>query len=813
MSRRYQVLTIIIVVIVFGFGLRLAYYTVLRITEQRQNMVNIEGVSVSGIYPHLAVFNENHTAEKPGETGIGAVVPWGDNLYAITYSAHRPKGSSDKLYIINKKGEMEIHPSSIGGTPANRMIHNESRQLIIGPYFIKENGEVRVVPIEDMPGRLTATTRHLTDPVHKVYFYTMEEGLYEVDVNTLEVTELFQDGNMMSPPDVAGPLLPGYHGKGAYVSQDRLVVANNGEYRWQSTSESGCLAEWDGENWKVIERKQFTEVTGPGGLNGNKNSNDPIWSTGWDDKSLILKLRDQGEWFTYRLPKASFTYDGKHGWHTEWPRIRNIGGEKWLMTMHGMFWAFPSDFSKSQTSGIRPYSSYLKIIPDFARWQGSIVFGCDDASMFDNALVGQPQSNFWFVKPDQLDDFGPRNAYGHLWLNENINAFESSDPFLTGGFDRLMIAAIGDGSKAINLQIERQKSGENNWEVWKKETFQTGDPVYRVYEIDDETEWIRVGTDTKQDGLSVHIHLTQKTKEITKTEVFQSLPDVGSENVHGGWLRPDGDSGSLSIFGAAEESYFSLDENLKFTASSPNSNTEDIRENLLPQASPVRFDSASVYYEDKDGLKWRLPWGAGSYNDWYAEYPQRIIREVATERSLMNAGGLFYELPREISGGIKKIKPITTHNRMIIDFCSWRGMMAITGTNSSAGSDGHYFSDLDHNTGVWLGTIDDLWSFGKPTGTGGPWKNTSVKSGELSDPYLMLGFDKKTLFLKHDSEETVSFELLADFVGDGEFSLIQIIQVNSGDGRSIEFDDGFSANWVRLKSKHDCNVTAMFTYY
>ena len=43
-----------------------------------------------------------------------------------------------------------------------------------------------------MPGRLTGNARHLTDPAGKVYFATMEEGLYEVDVKTLEVTGLDQ---------------------------------------------------------------------------------------------------------------------------------------------------------------------------------------------------------------------------------------------------------------------------------------------------------------------------------------------------------------------------------------------------------------------------------------------------------------------------------------------------------------------------------------------------------------------------------------------------------------------------------------------
>jgi len=64
---------------------------------------------------------------------------------------------------------------------------------------------------------------------------------------------------------------------------------------------------------------------GPGGLEGNPNpERDPIWSVGWDHKSLILMLLDGGAWQAYRLPKASHAYDGAHGWNTEWPRIRDI---------------------------------------------------------------------------------------------------------------------------------------------------------------------------------------------------------------------------------------------------------------------------------------------------------------------------------------------------------------------------------------------------------------------------------------------------------------------------------------------------------
>ena len=74
--------------------------------------------------------------------------------------------------------------------------------------------------------------------------------------------------------------------------------------------------EWDGSEWRVVERKQFCEVTGPGGILGTPSEDSPIWATGWDKRSVILKLLDGGKWYTFRLPKASHTHDAGHGWYT-----------------------------------------------------------------------------------------------------------------------------------------------------------------------------------------------------------------------------------------------------------------------------------------------------------------------------------------------------------------------------------------------------------------------------------------------------------------------------------------------------------------
>ena len=97
---------------------------------QQPKELKDDPISVSGIYPSLAYYNNE------GECGTGAVVPWAGRLWVITYGPHLPLGSSDKLYEITPNLNQIIREESIGGTPANRMIHKESNQLFIGTYAI-----------------------------------------------------------------------------------------------------------------------------------------------------------------------------------------------------------------------------------------------------------------------------------------------------------------------------------------------------------------------------------------------------------------------------------------------------------------------------------------------------------------------------------------------------------------------------------------------------------------------------------------------------------------------------------------------------
>ena len=79
------------------------------------------------------------------------------------------------------------------------------------------------------------------------------------------------------------------------------------------------------------------------------------------------------QWQTYRLPKASHAYD--HLWQTEWPRIREVETERYLMDALGQFYELSPLGWASSTWGIRPVSRHLRMIPDFASFRGFLVLG------------------------------------------------------------------------------------------------------------------------------------------------------------------------------------------------------------------------------------------------------------------------------------------------------------------------------------------------------------------------------------------------------------------------------------------------------
>jgi len=790
----------------------------------------------SGIYPHLAQYN------KEGECGTGAVVPWADRLWVISYGPHSPFGSSDKLYEITPDLQQIVREESVGGTPADRLIHRESKQLFIGPYVIDSNRKVRVISYDKAPGRYTAAARHLTDPANKVYMGTMEEGLYEVDVDSLTIKTLFEDGNQlkkMGKPEAYSTLLPGAHGKGMYTGQGVLVYANNGEFTPEAMehfdAKSGVLAEWNGADWKVIRRNQFTDVTGPGGIYGNSNpATDPIWAIGWDHKSLLLGVRSpETGWSFFRLPKASHAYDGAHGWNTEWPRIRDVGTPEkpdYLMTMHGMFWKFPGTLTATQTAGIRPRSAYLKVIGDFARWHNQLVFGCDDAAAneFLNKRKikgeiggpGQSNSNLWFTTLDLPDQLGPNTAEGAVWLSEDVAPNEPSEPFLFAGWKNRAVWVKNEGTRSVSFSFEVDARGTGKWAVLKTIEVPAGKTVNWLFDEQDKGEWIRVKS-SQQTKATVQFTYTDHARyREPDTGLFKGLATVKSNTgFSGGLLYGLGDdrralgvlAGNIQNKHFTETGYYELDGNMKLVKKEDLKTASYIREKVAVPKDVVTIDQSSVLIVDDKGRRWRLPLGPAAFTAYTQNNLLRICREVATERDLLNLQGTFYELPAENADGFAKMRPISSHSFKVQDYASYRGLLVMTGID--AGDDNqHIISSADGLAKVWVGAIDDLWKLGKPVGEGGPWKESAVKKHIPSDPYLIGFYDQKTLKLSHNQKHAVKFNIQVDPVGHGPWMIYKEVVVKPGETFTYTFPTSFQARWIRFESDTDCIATAWLSY-
>jgi len=778
--------------------------------------------SVSGIYPHLAMFNDD------GECGTGAVVPWAGRLWVVTYSPHKPSGSSDKLYEITSALEQIIRPESIGGTPANRMIHRESQQLFIGPYAIDARGNVRVIPYTNMFGRPTGNARHLFEPARKIYCASMEEGLYEIDVQTLAVTELWADEQKKEGRHAN---LPGYHGKGLYSGHGRIIYANNGDHAREALSNpavpSGALAEWDGraEKWNVVRRNQFTEVTGLGGIYGNENpARDPVWSIGWDHRSLILQVLETNGWHAYRLPKGSHSYDGAHGWNTEWPRIREIGEDALLMTMHGTFWKFPKTFSSANSAGLAPRSNYLKVIGDFCRWNDQLVFGCDDTAKneFLNkrrakggiAGPGRSQSNLWFVDPPRLDQLGPALGRGAVWLADAVKANQPSDAFLFSGYAHRTLHLAHDGSAPVTFTLEVDAKGDGTWK--KLREIEVKSYGWIEFTAAESGAWVRVKASRDCAKATAFFHFRNADPRTDQpAPMFAGLAQPGDGSVSGGVLHARGANFKTLRFIASDANgelgCYDLDGSLSLRKTNDPAGLAWTKKAVAIPSGVITVDAASVLVVDDAGRRWRLPKGDAAFDRPGALGDERVCREVCTERDLFNAHGTFYELPAENAGGFAKMRPIATHHRRIKDYASYRGLLVLSGVRSDARGE-HIVRSDDGKCALWVGAVDDLWQLGKPRGIGGPWKNTAVTANQPSDPYLLTGYDRKRVQLSHQSTEPVRFRLEVDMSGDGHWVTYREFTVAPSAPTEHVFPTAFGAYWVRVAADQTTSATAMFVY-
>ncbi|SDC96466.1 hypothetical protein SAMN02799630_01873 [Paenibacillus sp. UNCCL117] len=411
-------------------------------------------LNISGVLPHLTASAGIDGARS--ETGIGAVMPWANRLWFITYVAHKAgTGTGTGLFEVNDKFEMVKRPESVVGTYANRIIHSKSNQLMIGPHFIDTDGNVRTAE-ELVDHRLTASMPHLTNPDDMLYVLTMEGLLFEVNVHTLKAKLLF---DLLKELKVSPDCWP--HFKGGWTKDGRLVVANNtyDEREYAGRKSDGRLAEWDGRTWTILEENPYCEVASSG--------KSPLFATGFDKASAILRVFTHGQWTKYRLPKGTQAMD--HMWFTEWPRIREVETERLLMNFHGLFYELSHTAYGGKVWGIRPVCTHLRMVPDFCSWRGLLVLAGNQVTpIFDtNLLAGEPQSNLWFGKTDDLWQFGKPKGWGGPWWEDDVKANEPSDPYLMTGFEHKVLHLAHEAEEEVSFVIEVDFLGNGSWKRYK----------------------------------------------------------------------------------------------------------------------------------------------------------------------------------------------------------------------------------------------------------------------------------------------------------------------------------------------------------
>jgi hypothetical protein len=101
---------------------------------------------------------------------------------------------------------------------------------------------------------------------------------------------------------------------------------------------------------------------------------------------------------------------------------------------------------------------------------------------------------------------------------------------------------------------------------------------------------------------------------------------------------------------------------------------------------------------------------------------------------------------------------------------------------------------------------------GPPAGAGGPWRETGVKAGVPSDPYLMFGYQRKVLELSHAATQPVTFTVEVDIAADNSWCEYARFTVPPGQKVRHTFPPGFAAHWVRLRCDTETSATALFDY-
>jgi len=220
---------------------------------------------------------------------------------------------------------------------------------------------------------------------------------------------------------------------------------------------------------------------------------------------------------------------------------------------------------------------------------------------------------------------------------------------------------------------------------------------------------------------------------------------------------------------------------------------------------------STIFYWTKDGTtlnRYRFPVAfSGSRTvTMSSNFRMRLCQGFSV---LAHIGGILYNLPAHVNPwgtdalvpqGIKP-EPICRTRYRIFDFANFRGLLGVAREEN--------FPMAPRSTGQPQSGLDfyrrpQLNNWGEPKGWGGVWNGDSVSAGETSDPFLINGFDQKTIHLETDT--ATDYTIQVDPIGDGSWKDYDTVSF-SGSGYDTYIMTG-DAVWVRIKSSDAVTATA-----
>ena len=116
------------------------------------------------------------------------------------------------------------------------------------------------------------------------------------------------------------------------------------------------------------------------------------------------------------------------------------------------------------------------------------------------------------------------------------------------------------------------------------------------------------------------------------------------------------------------------------------------------------------------------------------------------------------------------------------------------------------------NSNLWFTNVDKPDNLGSTTAMGAVWIDDLVESGEVSEPFLFAGWEKRCAWLRNSGNTSVNILLEVDEEGNNQWQILKTVNVPAGQSVFIEFADSEKGEWIRATPDKSVTLSFEFAY-